>query len=155
MNSSASISRRKFFGVGAGIAVGAVVTGAAVAQGVPSAVTGTPSPQAPVVGTPAGSPGASPAASGAGTTVQVSTVDLAFDPKILTIPANTNAQVVITNKGSLQHDFVIDELKVKSKLLNGGESDTVTINAKAGTYQYYCSVPGHKEAGMVGTLTVK
>ncbi|MGI8484578.1 MAG: plastocyanin/azurin family copper-binding protein [Thermomicrobiales bacterium] len=29
------------------------------------------------------------------------------------------------------------------------------MNAKAGTYQYYCSVPGHKEAGMVGKLTVK
>jgi uncharacterized cupredoxin-like copper-binding protein len=85
----------------------------------------------------------------------VSTVDLAFDPKTLTIPANTDVKVTVTNKGVLQHDFTIDELKVASKLLNGGESDTVTINAKPGTYQYYCSVPGHKEAGMVGTLTVK
>ncbi|HEU0165435.1 MAG TPA: PQQ-binding-like beta-propeller repeat protein, partial [Thermomicrobiales bacterium] len=101
-------------------------------------------------------PAATPqAGGGAGTAFAVSTVDLAFDPKTLTIPANTDVKITVTNKGVLQHDFTIDELKVQSKLLNGGDTDTVTINAAAGSYQYYCSVPGHKEAGMVGTLTVQ
>jgi uncharacterized cupredoxin-like copper-binding protein len=63
--------------------------------------------------------------------------------------------VTITNKGQLQHDFVIDALNIKTDLLNAGDSVTVTINAAAGSYEYYCSVPGHKEAGMVGTLTVE
>lgn len=81
--------------------------------------------------------------------------DIVFAPKSLTIPANTAVTITITNKGLLQHDFNIDELGVKSKLLNGGESTTVTINAAPGTYQYYCSVPGHKEAGMIGTLIVQ
>jgi uncharacterized cupredoxin-like copper-binding protein len=31
----------------------------------------------------------------------------------------------------------------------------VTINAAPGDYQYYCSIPGHKEAGMVGTIHVQ
>ena len=40
--------------------------------------------------------------------------------------------------------------------LDPGETDkTVVINAPPGTYQYYFDVPGHKEAGMVVTLTVK
>ncbi|HEU0165554.1 MAG TPA: cupredoxin domain-containing protein, partial [Thermomicrobiales bacterium] len=95
------------------------------------------------------------ASSPAGTPFSVSTVDLAFAPKTLTIPANTNVTITITNKGVLQHDFTIDAAKVQSKLLNGGDSDTVTVNLPAGTYEYYCSVPGHKEAGMVGTLTVQ
>lgn len=62
--------------------------------------------------------------------------------------------VALVNKGLSQHSFVIDELGVESPLYNGGESGSVTINAPAGEYEYYCSVPGHKEAGMVGTLTV-
>ncbi len=95
-------------------------------------------------------------ASGAGITpIQIHTIDIAFDPKAFTIPAKTDVQVIVTNKGVLQHNFTIDALKIATKLLNGGESETVTINAAAGEYQYYCSVPGHKEAGMVGKLTVK
>jgi len=98
---------------------------------------------------------ASPVASGAGDSFEVGTVDIAFDPKELTIPAGTDVTIKVTNKGVLQHDFTIDELKVASKLLNGGESDTVTINAKAGEYRYYWLGSGSKEAGMVGKLTVK
>ncbi len=63
--------------------------------------------------------------------------------------------MTVTNNGVLQHDFVLDEAGVDSGLLNGGESATVIINLPAGTYQFYCSVPGHKEAGMVGTLIVE
>jgi plastocyanin len=36
-----------------------------------------------------------------------------------------------------------------------GETGTVTINAPAGTYEYYCSIPGHGQGGMVGTLVVQ
>lgn len=98
----------------------------------------------------------SPVASAAGANAfAVNTVDINFDPKELTIPADTDVKVTVTNKGVLQHDFTIDELKVATKLLNGGDSETVTINAKAGTYEYYCTVPGHREAGMVGNLIVK
>jgi plastocyanin len=37
---------------------------------------------------------------------------------------------------------------------NGG-SKTLSVTLKAGTYKFYCSVPGHRMAGMEGTLTVK
>lgn len=81
-------------------------------------------------------------------------VDIAFDVTEFTIPANTDIEVNLVNYGILQHNFVIDELGIASPLYNGGESGSVTINAPAGTYQYYCSVPGHAELGMVGTLQV-
>jgi outer membrane protein assembly factor BamB len=92
---------------------------------------------------------------GGGTSFQLNAIDIGFDPKELTIPANTDVTITFTNTGVLQHDFVIDELSIKSDLLNGGDTATVTINAPAGTYEYYCSVPGHRDAGMVGTLTVQ
>jgi plastocyanin len=36
-----------------------------------------------------------------------------------------------------------------------GASKTLSLNLKAGTYKFYCSVPGHRQAGMEGTLVVK
>jgi glucose dehydrogenase/plastocyanin len=96
---------------------------------------------------------ASPVGDGTGFTVNA--IDINFDPKELTIPANADVEVTVTNQGVLQHDFVIDALNVKTPMLNGDESFVVTINASAGTYEYYCSVRGHREAGMSGTLTVQ
>lgn len=98
---------------------------------------------------------ATPADVGASTSFEVHTIDLAFQPNTLTIPANTDVTVTIINDGALQHDFWIDELGIASDLLNSGETTTVTINAAPGQYEYYCSVTGHREAGMVGTLTVE
>jgi uncharacterized cupredoxin-like copper-binding protein len=61
---------------------------------------------------------------------------------------------VVTNKGSLPHDFKIAG-KV-TKLLQNGKSQTLKITfKKAGKYPYLCTVSGHAAAGMKGTLTVK
>ena len=110
--------------------------------------------------TPSASPAASPAASApsvsaASTSVDVATVDLAFEPKEFTIPANTDVTITITNKGALQHDFAVDDLGVQSDLINSGDQTTVTVNAAPGTYEFHCTVTGHAQAGMVGTLTVE
>ncbi len=104
---------------------------------------------------PSASPQASPSASPVAGGVTVVTVDIAFEPTEFTIAADTDVVVTIENQGLLQHDFFIDELDIKSDLLDSGATTTVTINAPAGTYEYYCDVTGHKEAGMVGTLTVE
>jgi uncharacterized cupredoxin-like copper-binding protein len=42
----------------------------------------------------------------------------------------------------------------KGPTVIGGGRSTVTATLKAGTYTFYCSVPGHEQAGMRGTLTV-
>jgi azurin len=43
----------------------------------------------------------------------------------------------------------------KTKLVDGGASDTASGNLAAGTYTFLCTFPGHYAAGMKGTLTVK
>lgn len=79
--------------------------------------------------------------------------DIYFDPTDFTIPADTPTEVHFVNEGAAVHDFTIDALGIHVSL-NPGESATETITAPAGEYEYYCSVPGHKEAGMVGKLIV-
>ena len=112
--------------------------------------------------TPAASPVASPAAEaaasggeGSATEAAVKTIDLAFEPNEFAIAANTDVTVTITNDGVLEHDFAVDELGVQSDLVQSGGSATVTINAAPGTYEFHCTVPGHAQAGMTGTLTVQ
>ena len=84
----------------------------------------------------------------------VTSFDIYFEPKEVTIPANTDVTFTLPNDGVSAHDFSIDELGIQVSL-PPGETETVVINAPPGSYEYYCNVPGHKEAGMVGTLVVE
>jgi uncharacterized cupredoxin-like copper-binding protein len=146
--SSRTIDRRMLLGGAAALTAAGVIS---VSSGVFAQDTDHNHGEA----SPSASPQASPSASPAGEGVTVVAVDIAFEPKEFTIPADTDVVVTIENQGALQHDFQIEELEIASDLLNGGESTEVTINAPAGTYEYFCSVTGHREAGMVGTLTVE
>jgi plastocyanin/mono/diheme cytochrome c family protein len=80
--------------------------------------------------------------------------DIFFEPKELEIPANQDVKILLPNEGVSAHDFSIDELGIH-QAIQPGETAEVTINAAPGEYEFYCSVPGHKEAGMVGTLIVR
>jgi plastocyanin len=66
--------------------------------------------------------------------------------------------VDFNNPQGLTHDVAIEsssgEEIGKTELIAEG-SDSTTVNLKPGTYHFYCTVPGHREAGMEGTLTVK
>lgn len=96
------------------------------------------------------------ASAGAETTFDVEMVDIAFTQTELTVPANTEITINLVNNGAALHNFNIDELGVSSGDYAPGETGTVTFNSgEPGTYEYYCSIPGHREAGMVGTLIVQ
>jgi outer membrane protein assembly factor BamB len=87
--------------------------------------------------------------------ITVTAVDLAFQPKAFSISANTDTKITFVNKGVLAHDFVIDDPKVNSGMVNGGDQTTFTVNVPVGDYKFYCSVEGHAAAGMVGVMTAK
>jgi len=62
-----------------------------------------------------------------------------------------------TNMAPLSHNLTVESsshaVLGATPTFQGG-SKTLTLNLKAGVYKFYCSVPGHRMAGMEGTLTV-
>lgn len=78
-----------------------------------------------------------------------------FVPNKITVHVGDQVTFVMTNVGGV-HNLVIDELSVHAPIIKTGEAESVTFTAsKAGTYVYYCSVTGHKDKGMWGTLLVE
>lgn len=124
-----------------------------------SAPSGTP-PQGQVLRCDVGAGGgaASPVAGTSNVVaaaVSLDFVDIAYKPNALSIPANQDVTINLTDSGAAPHNFNIDDLNIHTETLQAGGTATVTINAAPGTYSFYCNIPGHKQAGMVGTLTVQ
>ena len=61
----------------------------------------------------------------------------------------------VKNDGKLQHDLAIVGMSEKTKLISPGGSSKLTVTLKPGKYELYCSVPGHKAAGMDVKITVQ
>lgn len=68
------------------------------------------------------------------------------------------ATIEFDNPSSTGHDVVIEDQSgneiAKTDVITDSTT-TTTADLKPGTYTFYCSVPGHREAGMEGTLNVK
>lgn len=78
-----------------------------------------------------------------------------YTPNNLTVNEGDTVRITL-NSTDMMHDFVIDELDVKSDVIPNGESTTIEFVAdQSGTFEFYCSVGDHRERGMVGTLTVQ
>ena len=60
------------------------------------------------------------------------------------------------NDGKIEHDLVIEGNGVdeKTPTIEPGKTATLKVDLKPGTYDVYCSIPGHKQAGMDVKLTV-
>lgn len=110
----------------------------------PTATTGTPAPPS------------SPAAKATKLALAADPGgQLAFSTKNLTAKAGT-VSIVMANASPVEHNVTLAQ---GSKVLGQtptfvGGSKTLTLELKPGTYTFYCSVPGHRQAGMEGTLTV-
>lgn len=73
-------------------------------------------------------------------------------PEITVSPGDT---IQAVNAGLSQHDFTVDELGIAQVLTAEPVEITIPEDAQPGEYEFYCSVPGHKELGMVGTLIIQ
>jgi plastocyanin len=86
--------------------------------------------------------------------IQASASELAFVPNTLSAPAG-RITIRMTNPSQLQHSIALAVSGVQPGPVvgNGGVSEVVAT-LTPGTYTFYCTVPGHRQAGMTGTLTV-
>jgi plastocyanin len=108
-----------------------------------TATTGTPAPAS----SPSGATTVSLAANPAG--------QLAYSTTKLSAKAG-KVTIDMTNMAPIEHNVTIAQGSTvlgATPTFKGGEK-SLTLTLKPGTYTFYCSVPGHRQAGMEGTLTV-
>jgi len=83
--------------------------------------------------------------------------DLIFEPETLEADAG-EVTIDYTNPSEVPHNVAIEdgsETIAQGETVTGGESGPATAELDPGEFVYYCSIPGHREAGMEGTLTVR
>ena len=112
------------------------------------------------------------------TEITVESMDYAYNPASVTVPASQPVTLTLNNTGAVEHDFVVDKINVTDVEASDtgpaahhqmGDApeydlhffaragDTAVLNFTAlepGTYEVFCSIEGHKEAGMIGKLIV-
>lgn len=110
--------------------------------------------------------------------ITVTMTEFGFEPNVINVSAGSPVELTLINEGAIEHDFVIEVIPVTNvSSSNSGEhhmaidehsefdlhtstaagetSTLIFTPTESGTYQIICSVPGHKDAGMVGELIVK
>ncbi len=99
--------------------------------------------------------GATGAQPGAGKTqvVEVELGDLYIKPAKIEVPAGAKITFKVTNKGAMQHDIKLDG-KDGTGMIDPGGTATVTVGPVTADTQAWCTVPGHKAAGMVMDIKV-
>ena len=76
---------------------------------------------------------------------------LSYDPEVITVPVDT--VVVFRNDGNIQHDAKAVDNSFSTPLLDPGKEHSVTVRGTPGVdIKYFCSVSGHRSAGMEGTI---
>lgn len=117
-------------------------------------------------------------ASKSATDITVKLADFSYIPSSITVPVGQPVVLTINNTGLVEHDFVVEKIDVTNVVAQdsgsehdmqgmdgasydlhvstgAGETNTLQFTAlEPGTYQIFCSVDGHIEAGMIGELIV-
>jgi uncharacterized cupredoxin-like copper-binding protein len=109
--------------------------------------------------------------------IEISAVDLAYKPEHLTVKKDQTVTLIFKNEGKIFHDWVIDKMPIKTAQTvtehnddghhehgeayavhvsadSGKQSQVTFIPTATGKYTFYCSIPGHKDAGMIGTIEI-
>ena len=112
--------------------------------------------------------------------VTLTATNMTFSSSSFEVTAGVSVILTLVNQDALEHDFSVLEIPVESVsepdavsaehqmemgeaaadpvlhvAVQPNETNQLTFTpTKPGTYEFYCTVPGHKEAGMVGTMTV-
>jgi uncharacterized cupredoxin-like copper-binding protein len=113
-------------------------------------------PQPPESGS-SPSPGAAPPATIARMVPVTAGPGLEFDRDSLSLDRGEVVTFVFRNVGDRQHTFTVNEMNLQMAA-NAGETVRLTVevpHALEGRFSFYCAIPGHRPAGMEGTLIIR
>jgi plastocyanin len=116
----------------------------------------------PAGGATAQAPGAAGGEAGGGTSLDVTSPEdggLSFEPTSLTAAPGT-VTILYANPSAVPHNIAVEGggaggILGETETFSAGEQELVLDNVGAGEYVYYCTVPGHRQGGMEGDLTVE
>lgn len=88
--------------------------------------------------------------------ITLTTTEFKFNPDSVRVRVGDHVQVTLDNsKGTLKHDLRQADLNIAAEVEPGQKTTFEFTATQAGTFEFACDVPGHKEAGMVGRLVVQ
>ncbi len=88
------------------------------------------------------------------TSVFITATEFEFSPNSIQVQAGQKVSLTLQNTGGVEHDVTIPSLGF-SLLARAGQTVTGEFGSdKPGVVDFFCAVPGHRDAGMKGTLTV-
>jgi nitrite reductase (NO-forming) len=138
----------------AALAIAVLTAGCASTSG----ATWTFAPAGAATPAPAGASSApAPSSGSAGVVVgavEIEAFDLGFTPTTLEVDAAGRYEFTLNNTGTIGHDVTFPD-GTTSGMIEAGKSATVEVDVPAEGLTFLCSVPGHAQAGMEGTVTVK
>jgi plastocyanin len=111
---------------------------------------------APATTPPAQTPAKTTAPGGGAKAVTIDESEFKLAPKDANVGSGA-VTITAKNVGTTVHNLEVEGKGVEKKTANlqPGSSGALKLNLKPGKYEMYCSIPGHKEAGMEGTIVVK
>jgi plastocyanin len=131
--------------------VGGLAGSLAVAAGAPGSMAAA---MKDMVGLGTVSPAALPSPKPGALAMRVTAKDFSFSPGTISVPAGSKVEVQFVNQGPSFHTFTVPGLGIDLKA-NGGQRDSVVLSKlEPGRYPFLCTVPGHAQLGMTGTLVV-
>jgi plastocyanin len=84
---------------------------------------------------------------------EVHATEMAYDPDAVAVEAG-EVEVVLYNDGDLYHDLRIEDQPFIAEA-GSGQKATQHVTLEEGSYRFFCSISGHREAGMEGVLEVR
>ncbi|MHB1491792.1 MAG: multicopper oxidase domain-containing protein [Cellulomonas sp.] len=84
-------------------------------------------------------------------TVEVALADMRVTPSVIDVPAGTHLVLHVTNTDAMRHDLVLDSGQ-QTPLLGAGQSATLDVGTVSARIAGWCSVPGHRAAGMTMSI---
>lgn len=81
------------------------------------------------------------------TEVTVTAVEMAYDADTMEVPAGDRLVITVMNEGTMPHDLVLED-GTRTAMLSPGQQETIDVGVVDADQEGWCSVPGHREAGM-------